>query len=156
MNTLARGPIPLLGTGILMAASTLQVSPVVVASAAVTLLFVLIAARWPGSWAAPLAVVTAAFAVAVGTPSPPAACATGFLALTFLLAGEARRTLAGHADLPGWLRHRSRLLLGGLAGIAAALVGDMWTTGSPWLAAAGVLALGGAYLLAVRPLAPPQ
>ncbi|GAA3567331.1 hypothetical protein GCM10022222_59120 [Amycolatopsis ultiminotia] len=155
MNEPAHGPVPMVGTGMLMVASTVQASPVVLLAAAVALLLVLAAARRPGSWIVVLAALAAAVATAVGGPSLAQGCASGLLTLVFLGTAEARRTLHRHTGPLTWLRNRSRLLFGGLGGVVAVLVGGLWDIGSAWLSTAGVLALGAAYLLAVHPLTRP-
>ncbi|MBN9743311.1 hypothetical protein DMP23_19745 [Amycolatopsis sp. A1MSW2902] len=153
MTEFVRGPVPMVVAGLVMAASTLHTSALGAIAAGACLLAALIAARWQDSAAATVAVLAAGVALAVGEPSPARGCATGLLALAFLMTAEARRTLASHADPLSWLRRRSRLLLGGLGGVLAALAGGLWSLGSAWLAVAGVLASGAAYLLSVRPLA---
>ncbi|MFD2474784.1 hypothetical protein [Amycolatopsis silviterrae] len=153
MNDLLRGPVPTVATGLLMAASAFGADPLAAVLAAAAALLVLIAARWHESAAATPAVLLAAAALANGDPQFARGCATGLLALAFLMTADARRTLAPYADPLAWLRTRGRLLLGGLGGVIAVLIGALWSFGSAWLAAAGVVALGAAYLLAVRPLA---
>ncbi|MGH3627665.1 MAG: hypothetical protein ACRDRL_09525, partial [Sciscionella sp.] len=113
---------------------------------------VLLAVLSPATGAAVPAVLIAAAAELTGHASITLACLAGVAALVFLIAVDGRHAMDPARGALPWFANRLGLLIGGIAGAAAAALGGALRAGWGWLTIIGVAAAATAYVLTVLPL----